>query len=163
MGKHLRARNVSSEEARKLQSMAISRNFTKRMRASIVLESSKGLKVAEISEKLHLNKHTVRLWMKRFNQDGVQGLESKPVPGRPPLITDRQKDAIMRIALTSPRALGMNFTTWSLSGLQNYLQANRIVKKVSGSWIRKILIKKGFPTSEARSGRQATIRITMPR
>ncbi|MCL5067646.1 MAG: helix-turn-helix domain-containing protein, partial [Thaumarchaeota archaeon] len=163
MGWHLHARNLSSEETNKLHSMVLSKDFTKRMRASIVIESSKGLKVGEISEILHLNKHTVRLWIKRFNQNGIQGLESKPVPGRPPSITDKQKDAIMRIALTNPRDLGMNFTTWSLSSLQNYLQANRIVKKISGSWIRKILIKRGFPTSKARDGRQATIRITMPR
>jgi transposase len=163
MGRHLRVKSLALEETKKLRFIAQSKDFTKRMRASIVLESSNGIKVGEISEKLHLNKHTVRLWIRRFNQSGTEGLESKSVPGRPPSITDRQKDAIMRIALTNPRDLGMNFTTWSLSSLQNYLQMNRIVKKISGSWIRKILIKRGFPTSRARGGRQATIRITMPR
>ncbi len=163
MGWHLHVRNLSSEEIKKLQSVALSKDFTKRMRASIILESSNGIKVSEISKELHLNKHTVRLWIKRFNQDGIQGLESRPVPGRPPSITDKQKDDIMRIALTNPRDLGMNFTTWSLSALQDHLQRNRIVKKISGSWIRKILIKRGFPTSRARGGRQATIRITIRR
>jgi transposase len=163
MGWHLHVRNLSSEETKKLRSVALSKDFTKRMRASIILESSNGIKVSEISEELHLNKHTVRLWIKRFNQDGMQGLESKPVPGRPPSITDKQKDTIMRIALTNPRDLGMNFTTWSLSALQDHLQRNKIVKKISGSWIRKILIKRGFPTSRARGGRQATTRITIRR
>jgi transposase len=111
MGWHLHARNLSSEETKNLQSMVLSKDFTKRTRASVVLHSGKGLKVGEISEKLQLNKHTVRLWIKRFSQDGIQGLQSKPVPGRPPSITDKQKDAIMRIALTNPRDLGMNFTT----------------------------------------------------
>jgi transposase len=85
MGRHLHARNLSTEETNKLRSMALSKDFTKRMRASVVLESAKSLKVAEISTKLHLNKHTVRLWIKRFNQDAIQGLESKTVPGRPPI------------------------------------------------------------------------------
>jgi len=163
MGRYLRVRSLSLEETKKLRSIAQSKDFTKRMRTSIVLESSNGINVGDISKKLHLNKHTVRLWIRRFNQSGTEGLESKPVPGRPPSITDKQKDAIMRIALTNPRDLGMNFTTWSLSALQDHLQRNKIVKKISGSWIRKILIKRGFPTSRARGGRQATTRITIRR
>jgi transposase len=83
--KALYARAPTGDEKRKLESMTRSKDFTKRTRASIVLESSNGLSVSSIAAKLHLNKHTVRLWIKRFNAEGTStGLDSRPVPGRRP-------------------------------------------------------------------------------
>jgi transposase len=158
--KRLYARAPAGEEKRKLKSMARSKDFTKRTRASIVLESSDGLSVAGIAAKLHLNKHTVRLWIKRFNAEGTTtGLDSRPVPGRRPSITDEQKDEIMRVASTDPRSVGMNFTTWSLSSLKEHLEKSRVVKRISRSWLRSVLIKRGFDASRARSGSSARIRI----
>jgi transposase len=130
--------------------MVQSKDFTKRMRASIILESANGIKVSEISKKLHLNKHTVRLWIKRFNSEGIDGLESRTPPGRPPSITNEQKDEMVRIALASPRSLGVNVTTWSLPALRGYLERNRIVKKISESWIRKLLMRKGVKHIRSR-------------
>ncbi len=153
MGKPLFARKLSEEEGRRLRSMSLSKDFTKRMRASVVLESSNRLKVSEIADKLRLNKHSVRLWIKRFNDEGISGLESRPIPGRPPSITEEQKDSIVRIALTSPRELGMNLTTWSLSSLKSYLELKGIVSRISLSWIWSILVKKGLDTSRASAGR----------
>lgn len=163
MGKPLRARKLADEEERRLRSMSLSKDFTNRMRASIVLESSKGLRVSEIANELHMNKHTVRLWIKRLNDEGMPGLESKPIPGRPPTITEEEKDQIVRIALNSPRKLGMNFTTWSLSSLKSYLERNGIVKSISPSWLWSILVKKGLDTSRASAGRQARTPTTMRR
>ncbi len=153
MGKPLFARKLSEEERRRLRSASLSKDFTRRTRASVVLESSNGLEVSEIASKLRLNRHTVRLWIKRFNDAEMVGLESKPIPGRPPSITEAQKDSIVRIALTSPRELGMNFTTWSLSSLKSYLERNGVVSRISLSWIWSILVKKGLDTSRASAGR----------
>ncbi|MGP8056032.1 MAG: helix-turn-helix domain-containing protein [Nitrososphaerales archaeon] len=144
-----------AEERTKLGSMVHSKDFTRRIRASIVLESSRGSIVSRIAQELDVNKHTARLWIRRFNESGIDGLTSRSPPGRPPTISSEQKDAIVRVALTDPRSLGMNFTTWSLSAMRSYLERNQIVRRISESWIRKILIKKGSSTSGARGGRQA--------
>ena len=156
-------RTLTDDEKRELDSAALSKDFTKRTRASIVLESSRGSSVGRTAASLRLNKHTVRLWIKRFNSEGMAGLESRPLPGRPQSITDLQKDAIMRAASTNPMNLGMNFTTWSLSSLKGYLERNRVVKRISCSWLREVLIKRGFDTSGARGGRSATTRTTIQR
>jgi transposase len=153
LGEPLFARKPSEEEGRRLRSVSLSKDFTKRTRASVVLESSNGLVVSEIADKLHLNKHTVRLWIKRFDDEGMPGLESKPIPRRPPSITEEQKDSIVRIALSSPRELGMNFTTWSLSSLKSYLERKGVVSSISLFWIWSILVKKGLDTSRAGAGR----------
>jgi transposase len=163
MVKPLYVKAITEKERAKLASMAASKDFTKRIRASIVLESANGVGVSKTASKLQLNKHTVRLWIRRFNSEGIDGLESRPPPGRPPSITNEQKDEMVRISLTSPRSLGVDVTTWSLPALRRYLEGNRIVKKISESWIRKLLIKKGLSTSGARGGRPATTRITTRR
>lgn len=161
MDKPLYVRHLRPTEQTKLASIAASRNFTRRIRAAIALESANAVGVSKIASKLQLNKHTVRLWIKMFNESGLEGLESRSPPGRPPSITNEQKDKIVRIALTNPRRLGMSFTTWSLSTLRSYLEGKSVVKRISQSWIRKILAKKGLSTSGARGGRQVTIPITM--
>ncbi len=128
-----------------------------------MLESSSGSTVSEIATTLRVNEHTVRLWIRRFNAEGIEGLESRPLPGRAASISEEQKDEMMRIALTSPRSLGVDSTTWSLKALKGYLERNRVVKRISESWIRKVLVKRGFDTSRARGGRRATTLTTTAR
>ena len=159
----MHARTLTPRERARLSSMAGSRDFTSRNRASIVLESSSGSTVSEIATTLRVNEHTVRLWIRRFNAEGIEGLESRPSPGRPASISEEQKDEMMRIALTSPRSLGVDSTTWSLKALKGYLERNRVVKKISESWIRKVLVKRGFDTSRARGGRRAATLTTTAR
>ena len=64
--------------------------FHEKDETSIALESSKIFRAATISTNLQLNTHAVRLWIMGFNQDRGQGLESRPVSGRPPSMTDRR-------------------------------------------------------------------------
>jgi transposase len=163
MGRPLFVRTLTAAERMRLGSIVASKDFTRRIRAAIVLESANGAGVAKIASKLHLNKHTVRFWIKRFDGSGLDGLDSKPPPGRPPSITNEQKDEIVRIALTDPMKLGMRFTTWSVSTLRSHLESEGVVEKISESWTRKILVKKGSSTSGARGGRRATTPITTRR
>ena len=143
MGRPLFVRRLTAAERMKLGSTVAWKDFTGRIRAAIVLESAGGASVTKIASKLQLNKHTVRLWIKRFDGSGLDGLDSKPPPGRPPSITNEQKDEIVRIALTDPMNLGMRFTTWSVSTLRSHLESEGVVEKISESWTRKILVKRG--------------------
>ncbi|MDA4117388.1 MAG: helix-turn-helix domain-containing protein [Thaumarchaeota archaeon] len=109
MGNPLFVRSLTAGERTRLASIAASKDFTGRVRAAIVLESDNGAGVAKIASKLQLNKHTVRLWIRRFDESGLDGgLDSRPPPGRPPSITNEQKDEIVRVALTDPTKVGMN-------------------------------------------------------
>jgi transposase len=69
--------------------------------------------------------HTVRLWLTRFVDLGVAGLNDMPRPG-----ARRQYDAaivadVVGIARSSPRDLGLPVARWTLDGLVAYLQACR--------------------------------------
>ena len=50
---------------------------------------------------------------------------------------------IVNIASTNPRKHGVGFSTWSLRVLAGYLMEKKIVKSISHSEIRNVLLKHG--------------------
>jgi hypothetical protein len=53
------------------------------MRAKAILSAADGLSNKEIGERMGCSRQTVSGWRIRFCQDGLQGLEDRPRPGRP--------------------------------------------------------------------------------
>lgn len=108
-------------------------------RLQIIMLSAAGKRVPEISEEVHLHPINVRKWIHRFNQHGLDGLRSGKSPGRPPVFSEEQRDQIVRIASTNPRALGLHYSRWSLQRLRRYLIERRIVDHISVETIRQII------------------------
>jgi hypothetical protein len=52
-------------------------------RARMILLAGKGKRVDAIAEELELSAATVRTWLKRFNSDGLDGLNDLARSGRP--------------------------------------------------------------------------------
>ncbi len=113
-------------------------------RVSIILLSARRQGVHEISAIVGLHPINVRKWIHRFNQMGIEGLYPRRSPGRPRLFDDRQRQEIVRLARTSPNALGHNFSTWSLQRLRQELIARGIVREISAEAIRQELRKGGL-------------------
>jgi transposase len=112
-------------------------------RLLIILLSSQGRRVMEISRAVDLHPINVRKWIHRFNADGIDGLRSGKSPGRPPLFTDEQRDRIVQVAGTDPRRQGLPFSQWSLQRLRKYLMEREIVDQISVETIRQILRSNG--------------------
>lgn len=108
-------------------------------RVQIIMLSAAGKRVPEISEEVHLHPINVRKWIHRFNQLGLDGLRSGKSPGRPPVFSDDQRNRIVEIAKTNPRALGLHYSRWSLQRLRRYLIEQRIVDHISVETIRQII------------------------
>jgi hypothetical protein len=53
------------------------------VRAKAILYAAEGISNAEIARRLDQSRQAVSEWRKRFCQEGVQGLEERPRPGRP--------------------------------------------------------------------------------
>ncbi len=53
------------------------------LRAEIVLRAAAGQPNLCISQDLGVSRNTVKLWRRRFAEEGLKGLESRPIPGRP--------------------------------------------------------------------------------
>jgi len=127
------------------------RDHELRTRSRIILLSLEGRSRANVAAKLGVHRNTVTLWVRRFNEEGFAGLSSRKSPGRPKRITERQREEVLRTALTKPSDLGLPFNTWSTNKLRDYVTAQGIVESISHEWVRRILLEKGL--SFQRAGR----------
>jgi transposase len=81
----IKLRKLTDEEKAAIAKLARSRTGAAREveRARIILLASKGKQVPAIDEALELTGITVRTWLKRFNNEGLDGLMELPRSGRP--------------------------------------------------------------------------------
>jgi transposase len=138
---------LSPDLHRALESLAQGPRHDRRVRAQIVLASSRGLNEVDIAAALHLGRETVRRWLRRFRRHGILGLQTPP---RRATVTHIIRRAIVRIAAGDPRRYGVNRTHWSLHTLQAALIRHRIVRAISVDDLRRILADAGAPLREAR-------------
>src|SRR5260221_6932128 len=89
----LRLRPLTSEEERVIRKLARSQSASKRLveRAKINELGKEGQTIPQIMQQLHLSEHMVRKWWKRFEQQGLVGLEDAPRPGAPSRYTAENK------------------------------------------------------------------------
>jgi len=82
------------------------------MRARIILAFMAGLKKTEISEKLDTTRPTVYLWIKRYQEGGIEAiLKDASRPGRLPKITEEKEKEIVEATL---QTVPNNATHWSV-------------------------------------------------
>jgi transposase len=119
----LRLRELTAEETAALKRLAHARTEAARAveRATIVWLASQGERVAAIARRLGLTEATVRLWLKRFNQEGLAGLADRPRSGAPPTSSPTQVGEVLAASLTNPSKLGQPFGCWTLDRLEAYL------------------------------------------
>ncbi len=119
----LRVRAMTPEESDEIRRLAHSRTAPARLveRARIIWRAQQGERIPEIAWALQLSEATARLWLKRFNVEGVAGLKDKPRAGRPATYTREQVGEVIAISLTNPESLGLPFPSWTLDRLEAYL------------------------------------------
>ena len=66
-------------------------------------------------------------------------LRPKWGPGRPPKFTHEQRKALVDLALSRPRDLGLPYAQWSLSRLRQQAVQRGLVPSISEEWLRGIL------------------------
>jgi transposase len=57
-------------------------------------------------------------WVRRFNENGLEGLQDKKRPGRKPVHSQRVRSALVSLAQQKPNTLGYPFKLWTLERLQ---------------------------------------------
>lgn len=65
-------------------------------RAKMIVGLIEGKKIKDIAEKLGVRQNTVIDWRKRFEKEGVKGLEDKPRPGKPRQYKDDFRNQILK-------------------------------------------------------------------
>lgn len=140
----IRVRAVSAEEKERLTQLARSRTRGAGLvrRAQIVLHALDGLSPPQIAGSMGLYGDTVRFWLKRFNERGLEGLEEAMRSGRPATYSPEERSTVVRLALTRPTELDLPFACWTLDRLAAYLSERGIGMRRSR--ISEILLDEGL-------------------
>jgi transposase len=141
----LAVRPMTAEEERQLQHLAHSRTAEARLRdrARICWLSHQGQRGAGIQAVLGVADGTVRLWITRFNAEGLDGLRDRRRGGRPATYTAEQVGELLAASLTDPQALGLPFGSWTLDRLAAYLHEHKGIAR-QRSRIGEILQAEGL-------------------
>ena len=134
-------RDITDKEKNRLYSL-LDTNQEIKYRIKIILLASEGYTVPEIREMTNTYDRTIRKWIHKFNEMGIDGLFTKIDYSPMVKIDNDARKQIVKIASTNPRDLGLKFSTWSLRSLAGYLtkEDKKIVKHgISHTRIKEIL------------------------
>jgi transposase len=112
-------------------------------RAQVVQAALEGKPVEEIAVQLRLARGTVYLWLHRFEERGIAGLEDHPRGGRPPTYSREQVSRIIATALSDPQKLGLPYASWTLDRLAAYL-AEECGIPMKRSRLDEVLLSEGL-------------------
>ena len=134
-------RDIADNDKNKLYNL-LDTNPDIKYRIKIVLLANEGYTVPEIRDMTNIYDKTIRKWIHKFNEMGIDGLFAKIDYSPMVKIDNDTRKEIVKIASTNPRDLGLKFSTWSLRSLAGYLtkEDKKIVKHgISHTRIKEIL------------------------
>jgi transposase len=114
-----------------------------RDRATMIAWSAEGWWVSDIARIVRVTPQVVRKWIRRFNAEGLDGLQDQPRSGRPATYTSEQIGEVIAVSLLKPDGLGLPFGCWTLDRLQAYLTEARGLP-IRRSRINEILVAEGL-------------------
>jgi len=89
-------------------------------------------------------------WVRRFNEEGIEGLKDRPRAGRPATHNQAVRSALISLALQKPKTLGYPFKLWTLERLQTaFIEREGI--HLSDSTIWTWLDEEGFKWKRQQS------------
>jgi len=115
--------------------------FIDRCRA--VLWCADGKTAPEIAELLGRHRDTVRRWLRDYMDFGLEGIELREIPGRPPLLDDAAVSVLVDAVEQGPREAGYDFTRWTARSLASHL-AKTLFIQVSPDTVRRTLKQNGY-------------------
>lgn len=125
-------------------------------RAQVLLMSSQGFKVQEISKATHLHEEYVRELLRLFDRGGLEILKKKPRSGRPPVFTEEERAVIAEYALCPPRVLGQPFSRWSLEKLRRFLIERKVVRSIGLQTLCRILEERKVHLQRTKTWKEST-------
>src|ERR1051326_7109367 len=105
----LRTRALTADESSAIQQLAHSRTAPPRLveRARIVWHAGQGERVPAIAQRLDLDARTVRLWLTRFQEEGLAGLQDRARSGRPITYSPQTVGEVLGTPAPSPPQFGV--------------------------------------------------------
>ncbi len=141
----IRVREMTPAEVEAIKRLAHSRTEAARLveRAKIIWLAHQSKRGQDIAAELGLNPASVRKWLKRFNEQGITGLQDKARSGKPVIYTAEAVSEVIATALTHPTSLGLPFASWTLDRLVAYLNESKGIG-IKRSRLDELLLTEGL-------------------
>lgn len=148
MRKAVKLRSLTTEEETEIRKLAASRKAAHRLvqRAKVIVAMLNDPKMhaTQAGQQAGFSGRQSGVnWVKRFNEEGLAGLEDKPKTGRPRTHPIAVRSALIALARKKPESLGYPFKLWTLERLQTAFQERNGVH-LSDSTIWEWVEAEGF-------------------
>jgi transposase len=136
---------LTEEERETLEKLSRSRTAPSRMveRAKAIVQVYEGQPVLRIAASIGRSYAAVYGWVKRFNQEGVSGLDDKPRSGRPLTYAEEERGQIIAAARMHPQKMGRPYAHWTLSRLVEYVNHDLNIG-ISRAQLARVLEEEGL-------------------
>lgn len=150
MTQPLVVRKLTEQENTLLNKWVNSEDKEKARRAQVILLSAIGKTAIEISQEIGFHPDNLKKWIRRFNQEGVTGIEILK-RGPKNRFTDEQIEAILDLYHQSPKDLGLPFTNWTPQKLAIEAAKREIVSQISHVTMRELLAENNLTEVETET------------
>ena len=114
------------------------------------------LSVLAAARRLGCAKETAYRWIEEFNRIGFHKFDRSSHPeGHPSQLTQRPLDLLCQIAQKRPTDVGLPFTNWSMTKLQEYLVKKRHFAKVGPEGLRQLLHRAKISWQRSKTWKQS--------
>jgi|SRR5271165_164985 len=112
---------------------------------ALVLEGYSRTEAAELSG---MDRQTLRDWVHRYNDEGIDGLQSRSAPGRAPALTDEQMAELKALVIQGPDPVAHNVVRWRCVDLRAEVARRFLVEvheSTIGKWLRQLRLTRLQP------------------
>lgn len=142
MTQSLFVRPLTDEERSQLTAQAHSANEEEARRANLLLMSADRESSIQIAERLGFHSSNVKKWIRKFNEEGLDGVGVRkrgPREGPRPSFTRDQVDKLLELASSPPGSVGLTFKRWTAQKLATAAVQFGIVERISHVTVQQIL------------------------
>ncbi len=93
------------------------------------------------AEQAGMDRQTLRDWVHRYNEQGVDGLRSIRIGGHPGLLTSAQMAALKELTIAGPDPDKNNVVRWRCADLREEVSQRfsvTVCERTIGKWLRKL-------------------------
>jgi transposase len=131
--------DATATELRAMASKSTDAAQVRRLLAiALVLE---GNARAQAAEQSGMERQTLRDWVHRYNDEGIDGLKSRSSPGRAPLLTGEQKAELKALVITGPDPERDQVVRWRCVDLREQIARRFDVvvhESTVGRWLHQL-------------------------
>jgi transposase len=88
-----------------------------------------------------MDRQTLRDWVHRYNESGIEGLKSRPIPGRPSSLTERQMAELHQLVVEGPDLATDKVVRWRCVDLLAVVKRRfsvEVHESTVGKWLHQL-------------------------